>query len=33
MGSESTSHTTEYFFFREHHDFREKIGKGEMNWK
>ena len=27
MGSESTSHTTEDFFFREHHDFGEKIGR------
>ena len=33
MGSESTSHTTEDFFFREHHDFGEKFMKEEKNWK
>ena len=56
MGSESTSQTTEDFFFLKNtmilgknlgkgrrigsedlffreHDFGEKIGKGEMNWK
>ena len=28
MRNESTSHTTEDFFFREHYDFGEKLGKG-----
>ena len=28
MGSKSTSHTTEAFFFRKHHDFGKKLGKG-----